>query len=209
MKKMVATFGVVLLTSSILLGCGNEAPIKEDTKHEHKHEPSQEMPKSESQGIGLKRWEGRWTSLETAISSPEAMKVAEMEAKDEAVDKNVLIEAQKKRLMSPVTMVEVKGDVIVLYKGKDKLSEASYRYVRSQMAMRGTDETNFDIFMTEDKNSAYPYIALSETHGDEGYAHFHAKFGKAENGLFDDKTNDPTFIDEKTPITVMAEEVFE
>lgn len=202
MKKMVATLGILVLTSSLLVGCGTE-------KIEEKPKEEMTQSNSSSEAISLKRWEGRWTSLENVLSSPEALKFAEHEAKEEGIEPKLLIEVQTKRLMSPASALEVSGDKITLYKASEKLSEASYHYDKSEVAPRGGEETSWDIFVSEDKNALYPYIAFSETHGDEGYAHFHAKFSKTLETLFQNPENDPTFIDEKTPVEIMAEEVFE
>lgn len=204
MKKVALTLSVLVLSSSLLFGCGMDKPNEEAPKAEVTQSENQA-----NQSVSLKRWEGKWTSLEAVLSTAEAEKAAELEAKEEGIDKAVLIETQKKRLMSPIASIEINGDKISLVEKDDKKSEGTYQFVRNEMAMRGTEETHWDIFKSEDTNLAYPFIALSETHGDDGYAHFHARFGKTEAALFEDKANDPTFIDEKTPVEIMSEEVFE
>lgn len=203
MKKLTSSILVLSLSMAFLVGCTQENDAKSGDDKTISSEAQTTM-------VSLKLWEGKWKGLNTILDTDELKKAASEEAKKEGVKDSDILNALKNRLTSSVGGLEIKDDNIIFYglDNKTKLGNGTCAFQGTQKAKRGEHDIDWNIFQITG-DTPFAYIALSTTHGDEGYAHFHAKFGANFDELFKNLDNDPTYIQDDTPLDVMTEEIFE
>lgn len=193
MKKQIAIILGLVLSVSMLAGCGNNSS-QNKTKEQVpvQEEPAPAPQEESSEEVSLSDWEDvhkKWNSIATFYDKDYLLAEAEEHAKEDGTTVEAILSEHEEGSHSDIAVIEFDGNKITLMDKEGKeLASSEYKYVET--IGKGEDHGEFSIFeATGQVPAQFKALALMEPHGGEGdITHFHLRYA--------DSTDSPDLTDE-------------
>lgn len=162
--------------------------------------------------ISLAEWEGDWNSIAEFIDTEESRAALKELAEREGITEEEAKAQKEGDFGFPFGSLNISGDRITFNQGTidhaEKAVEADYTYKESIEMEHAGKKYYFHAFET-DQDGVDKYLLLTDIHGEETLAHFHAKMGDDIDELMAREDWYPTFIRPDTDMELIAEEIAE
>lgn len=191
--------------------CESEANKEEKSEKEKKHAYSKPELDPSHEKTELSEWEGEYPSyLLNVKDEKERPALEELAKKYNTTVEDILKDAEV-QFGTDFDKIKFEGDKISFIKdndGKEEVDSHDYEFDGAYKAKFGDFEYYWFVYKAKEDLGDHTYLALTEKHGEEVMLHFHLRYAKDIDGLFDEELEKknwwPTFVDGSvTPEMVM------
>lgn len=212
-KGLSRTALVALLGASLALGACTQAPAENKNANANANANAAvqtETKDSTQEAVSLAQWEGVWNDMGAYLELPEVQDAYKSLAEKDKTTPEEAKEAYLKKRACDFGGMEIHADHVHFLKdGKDPssvISEASYTYTGDEKTTLGDHELTWHIFEGE---GDYPVLALMEVHHEGDLVHFHFRYGKTKDEIFQKDGWFPTMVDPNSTTEQIIGEIAE